>query len=155
MQKRGRSGAHDLAVNGTQAEKSTWEAFRFGIFWNPCRAEKLCFCRCLAVEIARIAVTWRDLTQTGVRRLSPAGSTGAGLFDKVVCGRDWASRKYFYTMIPVFLEYCRRQARSLPENCVLWGMSQMQPWSCDNLKNLAFPIEPPANPIRPTLRDGH
>ena len=40
MQKRGRSGAHDLAVDGTQAEKSTWEAFRFGIFWNPCRAEK-------------------------------------------------------------------------------------------------------------------
>ena len=26
MQKRGRSGAHDLAVNGTQAEKSTWES---------------------------------------------------------------------------------------------------------------------------------
>jgi hypothetical protein len=25
----------------------------------------------------------------------------------------------------------------------------------DNLKNLAFLIEPPANPLRPTLRDGH
>jgi hypothetical protein len=40
MQKRRRSGAHDLAINGSQAEKSTWEAFRFGIFWNPRRAVK-------------------------------------------------------------------------------------------------------------------
>jgi hypothetical protein len=26
---------------------------------------------------------------------------------------------------------------------------------CDKMKNLAFAIEPVANPIRPTLRDGH
>jgi hypothetical protein len=25
----------------------------------------------------------------------------------------------------------------------------------DTLKNLAFAVEPAANPIRPTLRDGH
>jgi hypothetical protein len=40
VQKRGRSGAHDLAVNGTQAENLRGKAFRFGIFWNPRRAEK-------------------------------------------------------------------------------------------------------------------
>jgi hypothetical protein len=37
---------------------------------------------------------------------------------------------------------------------LLCGTSHTQTY-CDNLKNLAFAIEPPANPIRPTLRDGH
>ena len=33
--------------------------------------------------------------------------------------------------------------------------SQIRTPYWDNLKNLAFAIEPPANPMRPTLPDGH
>ena len=38
---------------------------------------------------------------------------------------------------------------------LLCARSQVRANYCDNLKNLAFAIEPQANPIRPTLRDGH
>ena len=37
----------------------------------------------------------------------------------------------------------------------LCGTSHMQAGTYDKLKNLAFSVEPPAGPIRPTLRDGH
>jgi hypothetical protein len=37
----------------------------------------------------------------------------------------------------------------------MWAKSQTQMGYCNILKNLAFPIEPPRSPIRPTLRDGH
>jgi hypothetical protein len=58
-------------------------------------------------------------------------------------------------MIPVDLLALLPSFRSLPEKRVLWGTSQMPSGRCDNSKNLAFAIEPPANPTRPTLRDGH
>ena len=38
---------------------------------------------------------------------------------------------------------------------LLCGSSQIFQDYYGNLKNLAFAIEPVANPIRPTLRDGH
>jgi hypothetical protein len=43
----------------------------------------------------------------------------------------------------------------LQESSLLCGRSQMIPDYCASLKNLAFAVEPAANPIRPTLRDGH
>ena len=45
--------------------------------------------------------------------------------------------------------------RSRSNHGPLCGTSHMTARTCDNLKNLAFAIEPQANPIRPTLRDGH
>jgi len=44
--------------------------------------QKVCFYRCLAVEIARIGVRWRDLPHAGGQRLLRAGSIGADLSAK-------------------------------------------------------------------------
>jgi hypothetical protein len=44
--------------------------------------KKVCFCRSLAMEITRIEVRWRDLSQGGGRRPSRAGSIGAVLSAK-------------------------------------------------------------------------
>jgi len=38
---------------------------------------------------------------------------------------------------------------------VMGCRSQFPVGYCYGLKNLAFPVEPPASLIRPTLRDGH
>jgi hypothetical protein len=75
MQKWQRSGAHDLAVNGTQSEKSKGKAFRFGIFGTRSGVQKVRFCPCLAMEISRIRVVWPDA----------ADEAGGGRLRRVFC----------------------------------------------------------------------
>jgi hypothetical protein len=59
----------------------------------------------------------------------------------------------------VFLYYNTASFALVPsglmKNNHLCGTSHMQAGTYDKLKNLAFSVEPPAYPIRPTLRDGH
>jgi hypothetical protein len=58
---------------------------------------------------------------------------------------------YFFTMVPSshqIIVLCEK-------SCVLCGRSQLMDKRCFILQNLALPIEPRANQIRPTLRDGH
>jgi hypothetical protein len=102
----------------------------------------------------------------GVTRLQPdrVGTADAAAVTKC-CFTDkallwfpadgWQREENFRIMIPCHWPFLSLRIRSLRGRYLLWGTSQMQSQTCDNLKNLAFPIEPPANPIRPTLRDGH
>ena len=66
----------------------------------------------------------------------------------------WSAKKvllYYDTnfLVPVIV-WLSTAARRLP-----MAKSQTQMNYCNILKNLAFPVEPPRSPIRPTLRDGH
>jgi hypothetical protein len=54
-------------------------------------------------------------------------------------------------MIPILWIGLPRYAGELPED----RASPMQSGTRDNFKNFARAIEPPANLIRPTLRDGY
>jgi hypothetical protein len=73
-------------------------------------------------------------------------------------GLHWVAREreeYLGIMIPEFGLWSPLRPGWLVSAGFLCGTSQIQVRTCYNLKNLAFPIEPPANPTRPTLRDGH
>jgi hypothetical protein len=67
----------------------------------------------------------------------------------------WARRGHFRIMIPNLgtdLVHCRAWPQESRQLC---ASSQMFRDYYGILKNLAFAVEPAANPIRPTLRDGH
>jgi hypothetical protein len=135
------------------------KAFRFGIFWNPRPAEKSVLLPLFGhgnyPDRGKLAQSVpRRRAAAIARRFHRSCFVGEALV-RSSADEAGARRELFCIMIPVLLDDFWRQTGSLPENQVLWAMSQMQPWHCDNLKNLAFLIEPPANPIRPTLRDGH
>jgi hypothetical protein len=51
-------------------------------FGTRAQPKKVCFYRCLAMEITRIEVSWRNPSQGGGRRPSRAGSIGAVLSAK-------------------------------------------------------------------------
>jgi hypothetical protein len=62
--------------------------------------------------------------------------------------------KYVRIMVPIS-ENCSFSAEMLFDNGLLWGKSHMRAGHCRSVKNLTFPIEPSATPLRLTLRDGH
>src|ERR1700686_73435 len=68
---------------------------------------------------------------------------------------DGPGRKYSCIMVPIFGVSFSPPLAVAGSHHLPCGTSQIRAYYCDNLKNLAFPIEPAANPIRPTLRDGH
>ena len=63
--------------------------------------------------------------------------------------------KVLRIMIPILGMSGSRNGQWWRADRFLCARSQMLPVNSDNLKNLGLPVEPPANPIRPTLRDGH
>jgi hypothetical protein len=56
------------------------------------------------MEIPRIGVTWRDLAQGGGGWLTPAGTTGIDLFDKVGGGRAGVFKREFLYYDTVIVE---------------------------------------------------
>src|SRR4051794_40219938 len=59
-----------------------------------------------------------------------------------------------HTMIPIFGLF-PAGPRFCAKKKFAWGRSHTRASHGATLKNLGFDIEPAANPLRPTLRDGH
>ena len=79
------------------------------------------------------------------------------LADQALLRSQWMGcilGKYVRIMVPIS-ENCSFSAEMLFDNGLLWGKSHMRAGHCRNVKNLTFPIEPSATPLRLTLRDGH
>jgi hypothetical protein len=138
------------------AETLGSKAFRFGIFRNRIEVAQGRNSPCSAMEIRRVRATrWDSADRPGAKADGSIEDCLVGQALVWSTGVSGHEEKFFYTMIPILAYRCLPQPRWPAENRLLCGRSQIELHPCDNLKNLAFGVEPPANPIRPTLRDGH
>ncbi len=70
-------------------------------------------------------------------------------------GNGWCVTKVSRIMVPIVTLRSPSGLQSGAGHHLPCATSQMRTPYWGNLKNLAFAIEPPANPMRPTFRDGH
>src|SRR5882672_6947561 len=126
------------------------KAFRFGIFCSRIGSVKTLPLHCFVTEICRIPIARNPHARETmcVRRYCPAGEALLRLWGGA------SLRKCFRIMVPI-LGFSSSLPGKWPDNARLCDRSHMQSGHCRNVKNLTLHIEPPASPVRPTLRDGH
>src|SRR5258705_12704444 len=70
-------------------------------------------------------------------------------------GSGWRVTKVLCIMVPIVAPRLPRPRDVGPAIAFRAPRHRYRTPCWDNLKNLGFAIDPPANPVRPTLRDGH
>src|SRR5258705_13429720 len=112
-------------------------------------------CPCFAMGISPIQ--WREGTRPVGAGQRPTGSCKGCFVHRglVRLVADGAQREFLCIMVPILAFRPGSHLQSRTGHHLPCARSQIRTPYWDKLKNLVLAIEPPANPMRPTLRDGH